>query len=547
MHFLLDTPGGSGLYLSFNIMSWLIVTCLISMALWQVSSTKIIYHNRSHSMFFIGFLFLLIPYFYQSEFKEHVTLQLLGVFAGLLFLLALEQFQQLKKRKDALLWLILAAVMIQCIVSFIEFFILDVGDHPGFNPHKARPFGLFLQPNVMASFLATGIAIALYLSTKLTTDNKFQHAVIKAIVFICTFFLIIQNSRAGMLGAFLAIVLLAPRLFKIQKKNFIHHLSIITLAIILAKIALIYHPISLIKKSHQNILARQEIYQISSKMILDKPITGYGYGSFERSYLDYHNNAKLTDSTLSSPLLKLDHPHNEILYWGVEGGIVALIGLGLFAFGYLRLFKNVTKTTAMALIALVIPITIHSQVEYPFYSSASHWLILLLLIYYTTKELNINLGTLPLSSSLLPRFFSLLVFVIFSPFLLSTFHTANIVTTHEKNGHQNIQSFRNIINPLPWRSRIEANIYAHQLIVGFRDKDEKLLQGYIEWGLRRVKHAPRISIYSNILLCLKTLKNKEQYQKVLKEAKTTYPEQLSWKSEIIKKDKEDFNSIYLDN
>jgi len=40
MHIVLETPGGTGLYLSFNVFGWLIATILISLGLWQITLNK---------------------------------------------------------------------------------------------------------------------------------------------------------------------------------------------------------------------------------------------------------------------------------------------------------------------------------------------------------------------------------------------------------------------------------------------------------------------------------------------------------------------------
>ena len=40
----------------------------------------------------------------------------------------------------------------------------------------------------------------------------------------------------------------------------------------------------------------------------------------------------------------------------------------------------------IALMALVIPLVIHTQTEYPLYHSLLHWLVLLVLVFYIDSE-----------------------------------------------------------------------------------------------------------------------------------------------------------------
>ncbi|MGR5542485.1 O-antigen ligase family protein, partial [Vibrio campbellii] len=75
----------------------------------------------------------------------------------------------------------------------------------------------------------------------------------------------------------------------------------------------------------------------------------------------------------------MDHPHNETLYWGVEGGIIPLVGLLLTAILTFTRVAQAKKGTRLALLALFVPILLHSQLEYPFYHSAIHWVTLIIL------------------------------------------------------------------------------------------------------------------------------------------------------------------------
>lgn len=57
----------------------------------------------------------------------------------------------------------------------------------------------------------------------------------------------------------------------------------------------------------------------------------------------------------------MDHPHNELLYWGVEGGLLPVMGILLAAcFCALRIYAA-KRGTRMAMLALFVPITLHAQ------------------------------------------------------------------------------------------------------------------------------------------------------------------------------------------
>jgi O-antigen polymerase len=538
MHIVLETPGGTGLYLSFNVFGWLIATLLISLGLWQITLNKKVVTSSLQLYSLLGFLCLCVPIFYGSEFSDHAIPRLLGLAGGLLLLFCLYQFDELKKNPQQVLWWILIAIAIQACFGLVQYFILEAGDWGGYKPEVAIPHGSFLQRNVMASFMTTGIALSIFLASY---DNNIQHNAIKKWLLYCTLFcssflIIPLFSRTGYLTLISSILFISPYLFLQNKKQLAKLLLIITFALITAKISLENKPSSLIERKGTNVTARTDIYSITTKMILNNPFLGYGYGNFERSYLDFNNKLKLNDPEINSPLLNLSHPHNEVLYWVSEGGVIAFLGMILFFIAYMKSWLKINNKLAkrLAILGLITPLLLHSQLEFPFYSSVSHWFVFIILLWFTDMHSNSDKSEFRLDKTFLLRFFAVLLAVIFLPFFATTLHTGNIVVEHEKHDYQNIERLLDIENPIAWQSRLDKNIYGHTLVAGLREKSPQALQRYINWGLGRVRHAPRESIYSNILLCLGILKQEVAYQRVLKEAKLTYPLVKDWGINIVK-------------
>ena len=63
MHVVLETPGGTGLYLPFNVFGWLIATILISLGLWQITLNKKVVTSKLQLYSLLGFLCLCVPMF----------------------------------------------------------------------------------------------------------------------------------------------------------------------------------------------------------------------------------------------------------------------------------------------------------------------------------------------------------------------------------------------------------------------------------------------------------------------------------------------------
>ena len=545
MHIILDTPGGVGLYLSYNIIAWLITSILIALGFWQVTLNKKIYYSKMLLWLSLGCVCLIIPIFYHFEFTDHAIPRVLALIGGLLFLFSLYQFQLSKLEALRLLVIILLAVVIEASFGLVQFFLFEEGDWGGYIVGSSRPHGVFLQPNVMASFMATGLAIALFLSIqkRLFNNTLAVKYLILFSLFSTSFVLILLQSRTGFVAAIAAILLTVPYLYHICKKQLVINFAIVAIGAISAIICLENSDTPIRgQQVYENVGARDAQFIVSLDMIKEKPLLGYGYGGFERSFIDHFNKYAIETPDIGNTVTRLSHPHNEVLFWVVEGGIVALFAFILFAIGYITTWLKVPYRQGLALLALIFPILLHSQLEFPFYSSVSHWLVFLIMLWlvdrYTLAD-NAESTFIACPQTFLIRFVALFIPTIFVPFLLTSLHTAHILVAHEKNptNPKTFERLSNIVNPIAWLGRLDAAVYSHTLIKGLNDKDVNKLEKYLTWALKRLKHTPRESLYENSLLVLKILGRNEAYKLLLEEAEITFPQHLNWHSSILQENK----------
>jgi len=533
MHIVLETPGGTGLYLSFNVFGWLIATILISLGLWQITLNKKVIVSKLQLYSLLGFLCLCVPMFYGSEFSDHAIPRLLGLAGGLLLLFCLYQFDELRENPQQVLWWILIAVAIQASFGLVQYFILETGDWGGYKPGISRPHGSFLQPNVMASFMATGIAIALYLSvaSKTFSVNKYQKALCYFCLFAATFLVVVLQSRTGHLTTLLALAFISPYIYFKNKKQLGLNLSIIVFAFVVSLTSFNNSEVfNRGEENYQKAGSRPKTYLVTAQMIKDRPLTGSGYGLYERAFLDTYNRYVIENPEIGVAQQRMAHPHNEVLFWVSEGGVIALLGMIFFFVAYMKSWLKICNKLAkrLAILGLITPLLLHSQLEFPFYSSVSHWFVFIVLLWFTDIRSDYKKAEYLVEKTFLLRFLALLAPLIFVPFLVTTLHTGVIIVKHEKNGYQNLEKLTDIINPIAWQGRLDGNIYAHTFIAGLRQKELNMLQRYVNWGLKRIRHTPRSSIYSNVLLSLDKLGQNSEYHRVLIEAKKTYPLIEDW-------------------
>lgn len=195
MHFFMHNPGGAGLYLPFNAWGWIFASLMIGIGLWQVTLRQRITLSPLQAALWFGALLLLLPMAYPGfELKDYAIPRLLGLFAGLLFLFGFYQWRLTRQQRDSLLYLILVAIAIEALLGLVQFYLLTPGNWIGYDTKVNRPYGIFQQPNVMASFMATGMALAIWLELR-SDDSRVLMSLRYGVIFSTVLLLVVLQSR----------------------------------------------------------------------------------------------------------------------------------------------------------------------------------------------------------------------------------------------------------------------------------------------------------------------------------------------------------------
>lgn len=195
-----------------------------------------------------------------------------------------------------------------------------------------RVTGSYNNPNVTAIFLALTTPVFLYFFGK-----KFKWLIrISFVILLIT--LLLLKCRAAFIGTIISVVFfygMEYNLFSWIKNNkskpTAKALFILSILIIIPLSSYLYNA----KKDSAD--GRKFIWKVSAVMALEKPLTGYGYGYFEKEYnlyqAGYIKNGKATPEELKNagPVIM---PHNELLHNVFEGGFIGLL-LAVLFFGSL--------------------------------------------------------------------------------------------------------------------------------------------------------------------------------------------------------------------
>ncbi len=526
MHFFMHNPGGAGLYLPFNAWGWIFASLVIALGLWQVTLRQRLVISSLQLGLWLGALLLLLPMAYPGfELQDYAIPRLLGLFAGLLFLFGLYQWRLERPARDRLLYLLLGAVAIEALLGLVQYYLLMQGNWIGYDIRANRPYGIFQQPNVMASFMATGLALAIWLELR-KEGNPWLQGLRYGVIVSTSLLLVVLQSRVGQLGGLLALILLVPQLYRQRQLG--RMLGLAGLGIALGLLSL--YGLAGAKRGleiYQSGGMRSIYWPYAAKLIAEAPWAGWGYGSFEPVFLQHYMADKALNPAMVQIEYNLDHPHNEFLYWAVEGGIAPMLGMVLMGGALLWRVSRAGWVRGPALLALVTPILLHTQTEYPFYHAIAHWWALLLLLYAMDAEVEEqghgNWRDHLCRPWLLLRFMAIAIPLIVIPFMLTALHTAWAVTKYERGGYKQPALLLDIVNPMAWLTRVEFDVNAVRLMVGLQANNKAELEAYLDWGQAFVRHTPRANIYANMVIALNALGRTAEADNLRASALMLYP------------------------
>ncbi len=496
--------------------------------MYQLATNQELRYSKLTVGLFIVCLILTVPVFYPNASILASSSRLLGLWGGLLLFVTLQQFQFSNKHKQRLLWFIVIAVTIEALFGYFQYFVLEEGNLFGYNTERNRPYGIFQQPNVMASFLATGFVLSGYLLARqpIKYQAKISDVTLLYIIPALTIpLLIVLASRTGWLAGILCLFLITPYLYRFAtKKRFWGWLASVALGIILGFVFSSSGSGELVKEKAKLEDVRSYIYPQAIDMVVEKPFTGYGYGRFESEYILYTARQHHLNSDYKPGLATMDHPHNEMLFWAVEGGLLPVLGILLAAGMVLQRIYHGKKGTRLAIFSLFIPIVLHSQLEYPFYHSAIHWIIFVILLYWVDQRVNVpRFAPFTVFGKTVLRVSSLLLPILTSFYMLSALHTNYILTQFEKSQPKDPEILNRVTNPVVWKDRFDWDVYSTYLNIGLHQQNPEFIQPYIDWSLEIIKDKPRPAFYNNLILAFQGLGDESRAEQVRAEAQYLFP------------------------
>ncbi|QDI54336.1 O-antigen ligase family protein [Serratia marcescens] len=475
--------GGDGLALPQNILAWgvmalttLIVTFTVCLGRIRLSLTP------TARLLLLGIALLALPLLYtRPEWREDALWRCAGLLGGWLFYVACLQLRVTARQRELLLFGLLFAVGIQALLAALQLFAPSLA---WVSPNGGRVYGVFQQPNVLGSFIATGLALALWLLLAPYSAPTRRQIPLLALLAAFSALLVLIQSRAAWLGAALAAALLLW-CFAHQRPAASRWAggalllgAAIGLTVLFTGFGLDGRA-GLIGRELSNSARLTMLHDVGA-MILAKPLLGWGYGGFEYSFAHF----RLQEMPWREVLEVAGHPHNEILLWWVEGGLTALAGIAIVLAAGVRLLKSAW------------------QRDREQQNGARVGLFLVLLLALLDGQTG-EPRPLPFAKALsLPVALAALGVLVMAAF---AWQGRMALTQSERTMLANIDSIEQMPPPAAWiyRERKTFDEQSHALLVYNQTRDDALLTGYRQWANAYLQHRIDANVYATLIMILR--------------------------------------------
>lgn len=550
----LPNMGGSGLKLPVNIIAWLVMALVVALIWLRKSKGTVLGIDSNTCIILTGVIILGIPLLYTSpQWLETGASRWGGLLGGVIFYISLLQYDLLHRKRYWIMAGILIAVTIQSTIAITQIF--NPENVPAWLSYPrlySRPYGVFQQVNVLATFVATGMALVLMQfifleqTVSRTRIHNLKMCVFGIMLLIFTSLLVWLQSRIGWVsGILVCLMMLLIGVKTASRKRVMSALLLQGLAVSFAMIIQTGGHVNVVDHAASN-NARLIILDETLKMIMSKPLLGWGYGGFEYSFQHFRASQHL--STLSLGVVR--HPHNEILLWWGEGGLVSLTGILMLFYAGIKIITRAWHALdaqahkdkyrgcfPLLQIIVLTPMLLHTQTEYPFILSTPLWLIFLLLLAMLQSQFNVSTPPPPLKFKAVKLVditiisVSVMAVIFFAVGLYGNLR----LTSFERNGLNEIREAEHAMNydlgVNAERWYYDKSLYG--LMKFARTNDRKLLINYRKWAefylLKRIDR----NVYGNLCSVLFLLKDEQSYLRVKKEAHVFFPDDFRFKMDSI--------------
>jgi O-antigen polymerase len=532
--YITSSIGGTGFDLPFNISVWFAATLVIGFMLWHIASSDTITLPKNYLYLLMLPAGILLSAVIAGVVDPVTWLfRILYILAGVIFLFGLFQFKSLSVERvlffivlSGLLVSIYGVVQVHQWQSYIGGFLLS--------SKTLLPTTIFQQVNVTASYLATSILIAIYLmfTSSVNTKRAFQWLLYITMI-LGTYVLVSSGSRVGLLSIALGFIFLAIGLLKSIKKDKAKLFVVIVMLSVgaLTSLVSLSGQSGLNKTAHKtyklvkadNSEARVIIYGAALDSIKTSPLVGHGIGSYKNEWLSHSPDWYEDYPSVDNMPYTLDHPHNELLMWMIEGGMLSVISILIALISTIWCVARFYGLTSLAYFSLLLPISMHTMLELPFYISSLHWFVWLFLIFVGLNAIAIDKSNqISRVARLSIRSITFVIGLASFLFLLQTGSAQKDITDYVYGRSTDKPLQQALINPYfqaDARAMANRSVLYHAMENGDKQKITQLLSHFQQ----DLDMNPDLKLFEDVINGFEAIEDKQQSCFVAERALKIYP------------------------
>lgn len=515
---------------------WLTVVAIVAVAL-AYALKRGVFVVPDFAKYFLLFLVLvLLSAQFQEVVDTHVLLfQTAGLVGGLLFFVALHQFNLTEEQRDGLLLALFVSGAVEGVVGLFQvFYPQQTHDLLTFSagwPPGSAPSGFLNQSNQLASFLATCLVISFYLivSKQFGRWHWFNRAVFFLVIPTMVSVLLCIGSRAGALGSALGawILLFAQwQDYRVAwRRLFLRILALLVALVFMHVTNMMDRLYYLGNKLAHTVSSRDRIdmYGAAWDMFLDRPLWGQGPGGWVAKQ-PYYRIKQKNDYQIDQW-----YPHNETLYWLAETGVAGGVGLLVMVGGMAVILVRLGRRRGGMYAALMVPIVLHAEVEQPLHDSIAHWIVLLFLAYlpssHFTREMRWQFN--PIMRRGLATV-ALCVLLLVEASILRTVRAQVDLNNYMWILMQHNDSRAELLQPgldNPYLRQLATRLFMDvKLKLGLLTQDSKMVEEFVSWSRLERKIWPHSLMFVNEAKALQFIGDKGRLLPLLEEGLTIYPQ-----------------------
>lgn len=463
---------------------------------------------------------------------SHVPLTLLiGTgFTCLIFLLP--RSTSIRRELIALCSLLVAFGIIVTGYSLLEMYNYDVSIFGG-EMYSDWITGPFQQKNVTGSFLATALvgAFVIFEDKRSRSQNDLVLFAVCAAVILLSIAVTISGSRTAWFSTVIALVFVSIASSKYKSTGIL--CALVGVGIVAGSILLYTSELSEVVRTKLHVgSSRWDIlYPRTWHLIMERPLTGYGYGTFATYFAELQAAAYQNDP--QSPIWTTlpQHPHNFLLFWWYNSGVIApLLIFGVSVYVLVAIFRQRSTSQALKFLALLIPIGTHMMLEFPLRASAIHWIVVTCLIALAISPHESQQSHGRSISELIGcnALYTLQGIVILSStlFLANNAYVGYRLWQYQASS-MNTSYLDKIFIAGSLEQRYQRAWYEAHLLAGASQRNNALLHAYVVWAQAEIEISRNLSAYQGLGIAYDILGHAEAGAQVKSEMAYYYPKVIS--------------------